>query len=114
MGVDCKTCINSGCCKLVIEVSRDEFYSLPEKIKREFVKYSEKFIAQNPKHAGRELFFDEMYSENFAVMNKSEDGLCPLLNRATMLCGVYEERPQVCRDYTTDRCKNIRVLNVSC
>ena len=113
MGIDCKKCINSGCCKLAIEVSRDEFHVLPENIKKHFVKYSEIFVANNPKHAGREHFFDEMYSENFALMNKSDDGLCPLLDRETMLCGVYDQRPQVCRDYTTNRCEQIRVLNVN-
>jgi uncharacterized protein len=33
------------------------------------------------------------------VMARLDDGWCVALNRATMLCGVYERRPSVCRDY---------------
>jgi Fe-S-cluster containining protein len=33
------------------------------------------------------------------VMARLDDGWCAALNRATMLCGIYERRPTVCRDY---------------
>jgi uncharacterized protein len=33
------------------------------------------------------------------VMARLDDGWCTALNRATMLCAVYERRPSVCRDY---------------
>ncbi len=96
---------------MIIDVSRDEYEKLLPEIKKEFVKYSEKFIQLHPRYAGKVRYFDEMYSENFAALNKNEDdGLCVFLNRETMLCGVYENRPQVCRDYTTDRCENIRLI----
>jgi Fe-S-cluster containining protein len=33
------------------------------------------------------------------VMARLDDGWCAALNRATMLCGIYERRPTICRDY---------------
>jgi Fe-S-cluster containining protein len=33
------------------------------------------------------------------VMKRLDDGWCAALDRATMLCGIYEQRPTLCRDY---------------
>ena len=33
------------------------------------------------------------------VMARLDDGWCAALNRATMLCGIYERRPAICREY---------------
>jgi Fe-S-cluster containining protein len=33
------------------------------------------------------------------VMARCDDGWCAALNRDTMLCGIYERRPEICRDY---------------
>lgn len=33
------------------------------------------------------------------VMARLADGWCAALNRATLLCGIYELRPTICRDY---------------
>lgn len=33
------------------------------------------------------------------VMARLDDGWCAALDRDTMLCGIYERRPGVCRDY---------------
>lgn len=33
------------------------------------------------------------------VMARSGDGWCAALDRHTMLCGIYERRPTVCRDF---------------
>lgn len=33
------------------------------------------------------------------VMRRLDDGWCIALDRKTMLCTIYEQRPQVCRDY---------------
>ena len=33
------------------------------------------------------------------VMARLDDGWCAALDRDTMLCGIYERRPTVCRDY---------------
>lgn len=33
------------------------------------------------------------------VMRRLADGWCAALDRATMLCTVYERRPTVCRDF---------------
>ncbi len=33
------------------------------------------------------------------VMARSDDGWCAALDRDTLLCGIYESRPAICRDY---------------
>lgn len=33
------------------------------------------------------------------VMHRREDGWCTALDRNTLLCTIYEQRPQLCRDY---------------
>lgn len=33
------------------------------------------------------------------VMRRLEDGWCVALNRDTLLCTIYERRPDVCREY---------------
>ena len=33
------------------------------------------------------------------VMARLEDGWCAALDRATLLCRIYDSRPQICRDY---------------
>jgi uncharacterized protein len=33
------------------------------------------------------------------VMARWDDGWCAALDRNSMLCGIYEHRPTVCRDY---------------
>ena len=110
--IDCKKCINSGCCKLKIEISKKEYNSLSSNVKKEFTKHIDSFLEKNPHLKGFiEKDLDILYENNYAKMNKSSDGYCPFLNRETMLCSVYEERPNVCKDYTTKRCKNIRLMN---
>ncbi len=33
------------------------------------------------------------------VMRRRDDGWCTALDRVTMRCTIYEQRPQICRDY---------------
>jgi Fe-S-cluster containining protein len=33
------------------------------------------------------------------VMKRLDDGWCAALDRATMLCRIYAQRPTICRDY---------------
>jgi Fe-S-cluster containining protein len=33
------------------------------------------------------------------VMSRLDDGWCAALQRDTMLCGIYEHRPIICRDF---------------
>ena len=110
--IDCKKCINSGCCRLKIEVSKQEYESLSDVVKKEFTKHIDSFLEKSPHLKG--LIEDDLeilYENNYAKMNKSKDGYCPFLNRDSMLCSVYEERPKVCQNYTNDRCQNIRLMN---
>lgn len=34
------------------------------------------------------------------TMARADDGWCVALDRSTWRCGIYEQRPQVCRDFT--------------
>ncbi len=108
MGIDCLKCINSACCKLVIEVDKEEYDNSVKCVKKHLVKRTDAFIKRFPKLESKRNHFDEMYKDNFATLEKSDDGLCVLLDRKTMLCSVYEDRPKCCKDYTTNRCSKIR------
>ncbi|OOZ39331.1 zinc/iron-chelating domain-containing protein [Solemya pervernicosa gill symbiont] len=33
------------------------------------------------------------------VMLRRDDGWCTALDRTTMLCTIYDDRPQICRDF---------------
>ncbi|HKQ23110.1 MAG TPA: YkgJ family cysteine cluster protein [Burkholderiales bacterium] len=33
------------------------------------------------------------------VMLRLDDGWCAALDRNTMLCGIYDRRPEICREY---------------
>lgn len=33
------------------------------------------------------------------IMARRDDGWCAALDRKTLLCGIYERRPTVCRDF---------------
>lgn len=68
------------------------------------------FVEKNPEYKTRAIYFDNMYRDNFAILKKSSDGNCVLLDRKSMLCTIYEQRPSVCKNYTSNRCENIRKL----
>jgi len=83
--VDCLKCVNSGCCKLDVEVDRDEyngFWSLG--LGENFETRTDKFLDENPKYVKQMKELDEMYKDNFATLNKGDDGLCVLLDRESM------------------------------
>ena len=46
-------------------------------------------------------YFTEWNAHGALVMSRLDDGWCAALDRNTMLCMIYEQRPQVCRDYET-------------
>tara|TARA_R110002012_G_scaffold228764_1_gene401245 strand:- start:34 stop:378 length:345 start_codon:yes stop_codon:yes gene_type:complete len=110
MEVDCLKCINSGCCRLKITIDKKEYESLKPKIKNEFVKHSEIYLSKNPKYKSKAKILDSMYEDNYAEMKKADDGYCTLLDRKTMLCSCYEDRPQACKKYENNRCEKIRLL----
>lgn len=33
------------------------------------------------------------------IMARLDDGWCAALNRDTLLCSIYERRPEICRDF---------------
>ena len=109
---DCLRCINSGCCKLIIEIDREEYESLKPEIQNEFELKRDIFLNENPRFRNvipdNEL--DNMFRDLYAVMKKESDGYCKFLNRETMLCSVYEDRPKVCREYKNTKCEKIRQL----
>ena len=110
--IDCKRCINSGCCKLKIEISKQEYESLSDVVKKEFTKHIDSFLEKNPHLKGLvENDLEILFNDNYAIMNKGIDGYCNLLNKKSMLCSVYEERPQTCKDYKNNKCQNFRLMD---
>jgi len=110
--IDCLKCINSGCCKLIIEIDREEYESLKPEIQNEFELKRDIFLSQNPRFQNiiPEEELDNMFRDLYAVMKKQSDGYCKFLNRETMICSVYEDRPNVCREYKNTKCEKIREL----
>ena len=45
--------------------------------------------------------FIDLSSWGGEVMRRGEDGWCVAVDRDTMRCTIYEQRPQVCRDFQT-------------
>jgi len=114
MGVDCLKCINSACCKLVVEVSHDEYKELKKKgLHVHFTKHIDTFLNKFPKLESKRNFLEANYSKNYAELKKNEDEYCILLDKKTKLCSIYEDRPKVCRSYQTNRCEKIRELCIS-
>jgi len=40
------------------------------------------------------------YEGGLQVMPRSEDGWCAAIDRPSMRCGIYEQRPETCRRFT--------------
>ncbi len=70
-GVRCDTC-DAACCRLQVLLIGDT--AVPQQL-------------------------TEVSSWGGEVMHRRDDGWCTALDRNTMLCTIYEQRPQVCRDY---------------
>ncbi len=105
----CFGCVAS-CCKLIIDINRGEYERLNKlKLSESLIKQSEMFIQKNPEYKGKEQFLDGMYNDDFAIIKKGKDGFCSLLNKETRLCGIYENRPKVCIEFSNEskRCKNL-------
>lgn len=45
-----------------------------------------------------EHFLDED-ADGYLIMAKADDGWCVALDRERMCCGIYEQRPFVCREF---------------
>jgi Fe-S-cluster containining protein len=43
----------------------------------------------------------EIEEHGLSVMRQRDDGWCVALDRETMRCSIYAQRPQVCRDFAT-------------
>jgi len=111
VGVDCTRCINSACCSLVVEVDEDEYkYFESINLHHTFERYTDKFISEFPRFKDKRDQISLLHKELHAYLKKGDDGLCVLLDRETMLCSIYNNRPKVCVDYTVDRCSKIRSL----
>ena len=106
----CLNCIGS-CCKPEVDVTREEYEDLKSKgYEKEIQTRSEIFIKRYPGYENVVDVLNSMYGESFAILSKSEDGFCRLLDRATRLCSIYDSRPKVCRDFevNSNRCNSIK------
>jgi len=104
----CLNCM-AGCCGLAIILDRNDFNRLSDAGHRDLmVTRTDKLIAKSPRYEPMRDDLDDMHSQNFAEMKQGDDGLCVALDRKTRLCTIYEDRPKVCADYTTNKCSGIR------
>ena len=109
--VDCLKCLNSACCRLDVEVDQNEYNRFKALgLDGYFTTRAEIFLKKNSKYKQHKEIFNKMYKDNFALLNKGKDGQCVLLDRKTMQCKIYEDRPKVCKEYTTDKCIKTRIL----
>ncbi len=111
MDINCLKCLNSACCKGVVEIDKKEYdHFVKLNLDKHFETRTSIFLSNNQMYKSKKSYFDDMYKNNFAILKKADDDYCSLLDQKTMLCTIYENRPSVCKDYTTNRCKNIREL----
>jgi len=95
----------------VVEVSEKEYNKLKALgYGSDFETYTDRFIKKHPGHENKRPIIDDLHREKYAVLKKGKDGLCVKLDRQTMLCTIYNNRPKVCRAYKPTRCKKIRIL----
>jgi len=78
MGVDCLKCINSACCKLVVEVSRVEYKEY------NFKTHVDDFLNRFPRLENKREYLKKHYNDNYAELNKNKDGFCVLLDEKTI------------------------------
>lgn len=110
MGVSkCLDCISS-CCRLEVDLTKVEYDFLTSIGKGENITSRvDTFIQANRVYSltKMERVVEQMFGDEYAFLNKSEDGYCELLNRKTRLCSIYENRPKVCRDFSNEskRCE---------
>lgn len=108
--VDCLKCLNSACCSLQVELDIKEYEHFKKLGFKEFMTTrTEMFIKKNIKYKGKEKYFDSMYKDNFAILNKNLNGQCVFLDKKKE-CSIYEKRPKICKEYKTKSCVNIREL----
>jgi len=112
--ISCLNCINSGCCRhYIVTLTKDQYYDSPNIVKENCITSREKLLKKSPSMAFLpEHELENMFNNIYAEIKKSDDGHCVFLNKNNMLCSIYEERPQVCKDYKTDRCDKIRVIEL--
>lgn len=113
MAIDCLNCINSACCKLEVDISKKEYDMLGKDIKDKFILNSEEFISQFPIWASKKEHINNNSISMYATIKRMADGYCYFLNRMTMECGIHDQKPQTCKEYSTDKCENIRHLCTS-
>ena len=113
MGIDCKKCNNSACCRLEVYVNKEEYINFSRKgLNDYFITDAQNFINKNPsfkRHIGN---IDNMYDAEYAKLIQDNEGFCRLLDN-DKLCSIYKNRPKQCRAYTTDMCEAIRCISLS-
>lgn len=105
----CLICAAS-CCRLMVDVSKEEYQIFKNKgLHKHFTTQTDKYISKHPKHEKKRHFIDSLYKESYAELKKDKSGLCALLDKNTLLCTIYKDRPQACKDYkiNSKSCKKL-------
>lgn len=108
-------CTTSECCrKFEITVDRAEYEALKPEIKKHFVKKSD--VLTNFEREKRLQFaemIDRESGKQYAAIKKTKGEHCVFIDKGTMLCTIYNNRPSPCAAYDVQRCDLIKVLNVT-
>ncbi|NET46197.1 YkgJ family cysteine cluster protein [Okeania sp. SIO2B3] len=62
-------------------------------------------------YANYESYFDQ--NAQLLLLKRDADGMCYALNRETKTCEIYNNRPQVCRDFHCTRGPDMRGFKLS-
>lgn len=93
----CKECI-STCCTMPVEVKAEDLLRLGEITEDEANDVGKKMIARLKKQG---LIKSYRESTQLFMLNQKLNDDCYYLNSQTRKCTVYENRPNVCRNFPT-------------
>jgi Fe-S-cluster containining protein len=117
--IDCKKCINSACCKLVVELTKEDIKRLESLGYGENIKTNtDIFFSKFQDFKGDKKHIENLYNEAYkttktaGILSKGGNGFCSLLDNKTKLCTIYSDRPDCCKKYSIGRCKNIRLIKL--
>jgi len=105
----CLGCVGS-CCSLDVEINKEDYYTLESLgLENSCTKHSTIFIKNNPSYKYKIDFLDNLYKDNFAILNKNNTGFCVFLDKDIRLCSIYKNRPKVCKEFSNkgEHCKKI-------
>jgi Fe-S-cluster containining protein len=99
----------AGCCTLLVEFNKDEYDRMVKCGHKEaMITKTDIYLKKHPEKQKHRKQLDKIHNDIFAEMKQGENKHCVLLDIDSRLCTIYEDRPKLCKDHTTDRCGGLR------